>query len=85
MPALAGVNALADMVNRYLLFTYYVGHPWGGMKDFLDSFESVEEALENLLPEPTRYYQIVDRDTMKTVKEGLASFKDCDPESFSKD
>ena len=82
---MAGLNALVGMVNRYLLFTYYVGRPWGGMKDFLDSFESVEEALENLLPEPTRYYQIVDRDTLETVKEGLADFKDCSPESFSKD
>ena len=54
------------------------------MKDFLDSFESIEEALENLLPEPTRYYQIVDRDTLKIVKEGLTIFKDCDPKTFSR-
>jgi hypothetical protein len=71
-------------MNRYLLFTYYAGRSCGGMKDFLDSFESVAEALENLLPESTRYFQIVDRDTLKIVREGLAMFKDCDPDSFSK-
>lgn len=72
-------------MNRYLLFTYYVGRPMGGMKDFLDSFESVAEALENLLPEPTRYFQIVDGETLQIIKEGLTIFKDCDPEFFSKD
>ena len=72
-------------MNRYLLFTYYVGRPWGGMKDFLDSFESVAEALENLLPEANRYYQIVDGETLKIVKEGLTMFKDCNPESFSRE
>jgi len=72
-------------MNRYLLFTYYVGRSWGGMKDFLDSFDSIGEALENLLPEPTRYFQIVDRETLEIVKEGLAMFKDYDPESFSQE
>ncbi len=71
-------------MNRYLLFTYYVGRSLGGMKDFLDSFESVPEALENLLPEPTRYFQIVDGETLQILKEGLTIFKDCDPEAFSK-
>jgi hypothetical protein len=70
-------------MNRYLLFTYYAGRSLGGMKDFLDSFESIEEALENLLDEPTRYYQLVDRDTCKVIKEGLAIFKNYCPESFS--
>jgi len=70
-------------MNRYLLFTYYAGRPLGGMKDFLDSFESVEEALENLLAEPTRYFQVLDTDTFKVIKEGLTIFKDCDPEAFS--
>jgi hypothetical protein len=72
-------------MNRYLLFTYYVRQSCGGMKDFLDSFGSVAEALENLLPEPSRYYQVVDRETLEIVKEGLAMFKDYDPESFSKE
>lgn len=71
-------------MNRYLLFTYYAGRPWGGMKDFLDSFESIDEALENLLPEPTRYIQVVDRDSLVVVKEGLSMFKDAGPETFAK-
>jgi hypothetical protein len=62
-------------VKRFLLFTYYVGRPLGGVKDFLDSFDSVEEALDNILDESMRYYQVVDAETMETVKEGLARFK----------
>lgn len=62
-------------MKKYLLYTYYVGRPLGGARDFLDSFDTVEEALDNLLEEWTRYYQIVDRDTMQTVREGLARFK----------
>ena len=73
----------AGVVKKYLLFTYYVGRPLGGMKDFLDSFDSVEEALDNLLDEWTRYYQVVDLDTLETVKEGLARFKNFSPEGFS--
>ena len=73
------------MINRYWVFTYYVGRSCGGMKDFLDSFETVAEALDNLLPEPNRYFQIVDGGTMAIIKEGLTAFKDCDPSSFSKE
>ena len=73
------------MMSRYLVFTYYVGRACGGMKDLLDAFETIEEALENLLPEPTRYFQIVDRETLCVVKEGLTLFKDSDPSSFSRE
>jgi hypothetical protein len=77
--------ARVGMMKRYLVFTYYVGRSCGGMKDLLDSFDSVAEALENLLSEPTRYFQIVDRETLKVVKEGLTMFKDYDPEFFSRE
>jgi len=70
-------------MNRYLLFTYYAGRPLGGMKDYLDSFDSIEEALDNLLEESGRYYQIVDSATMEIVKEGLARFKNFSPGGFS--
>ena len=70
-------------MKQYLLFTYYVGRPLGGAKDFLDSFDTVEEALDNILDEWTRFYQVVDRDTMEVVKEGLARFKNFSPEGFS--
>ena len=59
------------------------GRPLGGMKDYLDSFETVEEALDNILEESGRYYQVVDRDTMETVREGLARFKNFTPKGFS--
>jgi hypothetical protein len=71
-------------VKKYLLFTYYTGRSLGGAKDFLDSFDSVEEALDNILEEWTRYYQVVDRDTMQVVREGLARFKSFGPhDTFS--
>ena len=69
-------------MKRYLVFTYYVGRPLGGVKDFVDAFETVADALENILKEPNRYYQIVDGDSMHVVKEGLAIYKDFAPEYF---
>ncbi|MEO7676449.1 MAG: hypothetical protein ABIV39_06775 [Verrucomicrobiota bacterium] len=72
-------------MKKYLVFTYYVGRSHGGLKDFLDVFDSVEEALDNILVERNRYYQIVDRETMKVVREGLSMFKNFVPEKFSSD
>jgi hypothetical protein len=72
-------------VKKFLLFTYYAGRPLGGAKDFLAAFNSVEEALDNILDEPTRYYQIVDAETMRVKKEGLAMFKDFDPREFRRE
>jgi hypothetical protein len=67
-------------MKKYLVFTYYVGRSLGGAKDVLDSFDSINEALDNILAERSRYYQIVDRDTMQVIKEGLAMFKNFVPE-----
>ena len=72
-------------MKKYLVFTYYVGRSLGGIKDFLDVFDSVEEALDNILVERNRYYQIVDGDSMKVVREGLSMFKNFVPEKFSSD
>jgi hypothetical protein len=69
-------------MKNYMVFTYYVGRPWGGMKDYLDSFETMEEALDNILAERNRYYQIVDRETLAVVKEGLALYKNFSAENF---
>ena len=66
-------------MKRYLVFTYYVGRAFGGIKDYLDAFDTPDEALDNILVERNRYYQIVDRDTMKVVKEGLSMFKNFVP------
>jgi len=72
-------------MKKYLAFTYYVGRSHGGIKDFLDVFDSVEDALDNILVERNRYYQIVDQDSMKVVREGLSMFKNFVPEKFSSD
>lgn len=72
-------------MNQYLVFTYYVGRALGGAKDFLDSFDTIEEALENILKESNRYYQIVNRDSFEIVKEGLALYKDFSPDAFIKE
>ncbi|MDB6066450.1 MAG: hypothetical protein JWR26_2658 [Pedosphaera sp.] len=78
-------NCHYAVLKKYLVFTYYVGRSLGGAKDFLDSFDSVEEALENILDEKNRYYQIVDGESMQTVKEGLARFKNFSIEGFGSD
>lgn len=69
-------------MTKFLVFTYYAGRPLGGMSDFLDSFESVDQALENVLPEPQRYFEIVDSASMQIVREGLAQFKDYSESEF---
>ena len=72
-------------MKRYLLFTYYAGKPLGGMHDYLDSFHTIPEALDNLLDEKNRYYQIVDSTTMQVVQQGLAWFKNFSPRHFRRD
>lgn len=72
-------------MRRYLVFTYYAGRPLGGYHDFLDSFSSQREALANLLDEPGRYYQIVDRNTLRIVKQGLTAFKNYNPAAFRRE
>ena len=72
-------------MRRYLVFTYYAGRPLGGFHDFLDSFSSVAEALENLLDEPGRYFQIIDRNSMRIVRQGLTAFKHYCPSEFQRD
>ena len=72
-------------MKKFLLFTYYAGRPLGGARDYLADFDSVEEALENILDEPTRYYQIVNSKTMRVRKEGLAIFKNFNPREFRRE
>jgi hypothetical protein len=72
-------------VKKFLLFTYYSGRPLGGMKDFLADFDEIPEALDNILDEPNRYYQIVRGDTFRIIKEGLARFKNYDPREFQRE
>jgi hypothetical protein len=69
----------------YLVFTFYAGRSNGGMNDFLDRFPSIEEALDNILPEPERYFQIVDARTMRPVREGLSLYKEFSDLAFRKE
>lgn len=69
-------------MRRYLVFTYYAGRSLGGWNDFLDSFATPREALANLLDEPGRYFQIIDRNSMRIVRQGLTAFKNYDPAAF---
>ncbi len=69
-------------LRRYLVFTYYADRPLGGAHDFLDSFSTIQAALDNLLDEPGRYYQIVERRTMRVVRQGLTAFKNYHPAAF---
>ena len=69
-------------MTKFLVFTYYAGRPLGGMSDYLDSFATVDEALENVLPEPERYFEIVDSDSMRIVREGLSQFKNFSESEF---
>ncbi len=67
------------MVKKYMVFTYYADRPMGGANDYLGDFDTMDEALDNILVERRRYYQVVERRTMRVVKEGLSLFKRFEP------
>jgi len=72
-------------MKKYLVFTYRTGRAQGGMQDLQGSFDTVEEALLHITDERNRFFQIVERDTMKIVKEGWAIFKYYDPAALDLD
>ena len=72
-------------MKKYLVFTYQANQAQGGMKDLLDSFDTLEDALLNVKDERNRYFQIVDSASMKVVKEGWAMFKYYDPRALDFD
>jgi len=55
------------------------------MEDFLNSFETIEEALLNINDERNRFFQIVDYRSMKVVKQGWAMLKYYDPRALDLD
>jgi len=73
------------MMKKYLVFTYLGNRARGGMKDLLNSFDTLEEALFNIKDERNRYFQIVDRVSMNVVKEGWSMFKYYDPKALDLD
>lgn len=54
-------------MKRYLLFAWDQYYPMGGFNDFVNDFETEEEALErwNMLSESRDYGMIVDINTGK--------------------
>jgi hypothetical protein len=63
-------------MKRYLLFTFGNYYPFGGFEDYVDSFDTIEDAYNFWLniPEIDRHTncQIVDYTTLKIVKEDYA-------------
>jgi len=72
-------------MKRYLVFSFRTGRARGGMQDFMDSFDTVEEALLNISDERNRFFQIVERASMRVVKEGWAMLKYYDPRALDLD
>ena len=72
-------------MKKYLVFTYLAHRARGGMKDLLGSFDTLEEALMNLKDERNRYFQVVERSSLKVVKEGWSMFKYYDPRALDLD
>ena len=72
-------------MKKYLVFTFKTGRARGGMGDFLDSFDTLEEALLSISDERNRLFQIVEHRSMKVVKEGWAMFRFYDPRALDLD
>jgi len=60
-------------MKKYLLFTFKDYYPCGGFEDYIDSFNSIEDAWNywNNIPEIDRDFncQIVDYETLTIVLE----------------
>ena len=60
-------------MKRYLLFTFQNYYPCGGFEDYINSFDTIEEAYNYWINIPSidreTNLQIVDYTTLKIVKE----------------
>ena len=60
-------------MKRYLLFTFANYYPCGGFEDYIDVFDTIEDAHNYWLNSPSNYRdtncQIVDLKTLEIVKE----------------
>ena len=72
-------------MKDYLVFIFKTHHPLGGMLDFFNSFDTLEEALRGIRQERNRYFQIVNRQSMKVVQQGLTMLKDYDSNALAVD
>lgn len=61
-------------MKRYLLFAGVGYYPYGGWKDYVGSYDSIEEATKGLakraMEQMTAWYHIVDSVTGMIVDEG---------------
>jgi len=42
-------------MKRYMLFGYWKYYPSGGMHDFIDSFDTIDEAWQRILDNPEHH------------------------------
>lgn len=56
--------------KNYLLFLVNVYEAMGGMDDFIDSFNTVEECKKRAKALEYDWFQIVDRNELKIINEG---------------
>lgn len=57
-------------MKRYLVFCYDRYYPWGGIEDFITSYDTLEEAKAHQKQEGTyRTYQIVDQQNLDVYLE----------------
>lgn len=56
-------------MKRFLLFAGDMYYPGGGWSDFMEDFDSLEEARNGGRQTSDDWYQIVDTETMKEVEE----------------
>lgn len=54
-------------MKRYLLFAGDDYYPQGGMSDFVDSFNTPQEAYDSYAPKYNAWYQIVDYQTLEVI------------------
>lgn len=60
-------------MKEYLLFVYDQHYPCGGMNDFVDCFDTIEEAVKHhesiKTSHSNQYFQVVKYSTMEIVRE----------------
>lgn len=55
-------------MKKYIVFGYDQFYPLGGMMDFQDDFDTLEEALVYVKKDKWVYYDVVNRDTWEDVE-----------------
>lgn len=56
--------------KKYICFCFEGYYPSGGMSDLSDSFDEIGDAIKHVKKTEADFFQIIDRDTWETIKEG---------------